>query len=261
MKILLVGDIVGKGGVRAASQLIGQLRQQYNCCFCIANGENAVKGAGLTQRTARELLGYGIDVMTTGDHVWDQREFISDIGSLPQVLRPANLNDRQPGRGYGVYKIPIGGTVAVINLIGRVFMKPEMSCPFAAVDKILQEVGSRTNTVFVDIHAEATSEKIAMGRYLDGRVTAVFGTHTHVQTADACVLPDGTAYVTDLGMVGSTESILGREIDDVLRRFTTGLPNRLRVVEDGIELRGAVVDFDPTTGLANGIETIAVPAC
>jgi len=257
MKILLVGDIVGKGGQAAACRLVPKLRKEHHCCFCIANAENIAGGAGLTRAAVENLHNHDVDVVTAGDHVWDKTDYVGHIDGLPKALRPANLSARQPGRGYGIFKIPIGGTIAVINLLGHVFMRAQVTCPFATVDRILEEIGSRTTVIIVDMHAEATSEKIAMGRHLDGRVTAVFGTHTHVPTADARVLPEGTAYITDLGMVGSRESILGRDIKDVVHRFCTGLPTRLRVVEDDIELHGAVIELDVATGKALSIESVS----
>ena len=197
MKILLVGDIVGKGGQAAVCRLVPKLRKEHHCCFCIANAENIAAGAGLTRAAVENLHNHDVDVVTAGDHVWAKTDYVGHIDGLPKALRPANLSARQPGRGYGIFKIPIGGTIAVINLLGHVFMRDQVTCPFATVDRILEEIGSRTTAIIVDMHAEATSEKIAMGRYLDGRVTAVFGTHTHVPTADARVLPEGTAYITD----------------------------------------------------------------
>ena len=259
MKALLIGDVVGKGGRDAVRALAPALRREFNCAFCIANAENCAGGAGLTEKAVLELMAGGVDVLTTGDHVWDQREFVTQIKHLPFVLRPANLPACQPGVGYGVFPIPLGGEAIVINLLLRVFMKMSSDCPFAAVDRILAEVGKRTPIVFVDVHGEATSEKIAMGRYLDGRATAVFGTHTHVETADEQVFPKGTAYITDVGMVGARESILGREIGAVLTKFTTGMHARFTVVEHGVTLHGAVVEFDRETGRASAITRVARP--
>lgn len=256
MRILLVGDIVGKGGRKAVRQLVPQLRRELQCSFCIANGENCAGGAGLTEKGVLELKDSGVDVVTSGDHVWDQRDFVGQIAGLPFALRPANVYKGQPGRGFNIFPIPIGGNICVINLMGRVFLKAQSDCPFVEADRILAQVESRTKTIFVDFHAEATSEKIAMGRFLDGRVTAVWGTHTHVQTADERVLPKGTAFLCDLGMVGARESILGRDINAVVTKFSTGMPSRFKVVETGIEFNGAVVDFDPETGLATGIERV-----
>ncbi len=256
MKILLIGDIVGKGGRRAAQDLIPELRREYNCSFCIANAENSAGGAGVTRKIVETLLNSGVDVLTSGDHVWDQKDFVQEIASCPKLLRPANFDSRQPGKGYGLFNVPIGGVICVINLIGRVFISKNAENPFTEVDRILEEIGDRASTIFVDFHAEATSEKIAMGRHLDGRVTAVYGTHTHVQTADEQIFPGRTAFICDLGMVGGRESILGREITPVLRTFTTGLPSHYKVVEKNIVLNGAVVEFDRETGRAVSITRI-----
>jgi metallophosphoesterase (TIGR00282 family) len=256
MKVLIVGDVVGKGGRRAVAALVPELRREYGAAFCVINGENIAGGAGITANCAKSLLRAGADVITTGDHIWDQRTFRSEIQGCKTVLRPANLPLEQPGRGYGIFKVPIGGNICVISLLGRVFMGLQSNCPFAAADRILKEVEGRTNTIIVDFHAEATSEKIAMGRFLDGRVTAVFGTHTHVPTADEQIFPGETAYITDVGMVGGASSILGRAIPPVVQRFSTGMPARFTVVEDEIVLHGAVVTFDQTTGRASAIERL-----
>ncbi|MHC4841892.1 MAG: TIGR00282 family metallophosphoesterase [Planctomycetota bacterium] len=259
MKILVIGDIVGKGGRQAVCELIPKLRRQYNCCLCIANAENIAGGSGLATKCVKSIHDNGVDIVTSGDHIWSRREFVEQIKALPYVLRPANLSPCQPGKGYGIFNIPIGGQIAVINVLGRVFMNTRSDCPFAAVDRIIEEVSRRTPIIVVDIHAEATSEKIAMGRYLAGRVTAVWGTHTHVQTADERILDGGTAYITDLGMVGSSESVLGRDLKAVMHNFSTGLPARFHVVEHDIVVHGVVIEFDQQTGKALSIERIRVP--
>jgi len=194
-------------------------------------------------------------VLTTGDHVWDQRGFDADISRLDRVLRPANLRKGQPGRGWGIFRNPGGGDLAVINLLGKVFMRESAYDPFEIIDEILRDAMPKTiKTILVDFHAEATSEKLAMGYFLDGRVTAVLGTHTHVPTADALVLPGGTARQTDVGMTGAVTSVLGRSVEDVLYKFKTGMPNRLAVVEKGpIRVYGTVIGYDPATGRANAI--------
>ena len=254
MKLLLIGDIVGKQGRKAVQQLVQVLRKEYECCFCIANGENMAGGAGLSENACKDLKESGVNVITSGDHVWDQKDFIHQISKMPWCLRPANLHEGSPGKGYGVYNIPIGGKIAVINLIGRVFMRLQSDCPFQAVEKIIEKVKTQTSTIIVDMHAEATSEKIAMGRFLDGKVTAVFGTHTHVPTADEQIFEGGTAYITDLGMTGSDASILGRAINPVVHRFSTGLPKRFTVEENKIRIHGAVVEFDQASGKALSIQ-------
>lgn len=256
MRVLLVGDIVGKGGRQAACHLIPSLRNEFNCCFCIANAENVAGGSGLTEKCVTSLLDHGVDVITAGDHVWGQRDFVGQIERFPNVLRPANFNKNQPGSGYGVYNIPIGGKIGIVNVIGQLFIGTLSNSPFAAVDEALAKIERQTKSIFVEIHAEATSEKCALGRYLDGRATAVWGTHTHVPTADGRVLPNGTAFITDIGMVGAAESIIGRDISAVLKRFTTGLPARLKVIDDDIVLNGAIVDFDANTGKATGIQRV-----
>lgn len=253
MRVLFIGDIVGKGGRRAVRELTPMLREQHGVSFCIANGENMAGGAGMTRRCVEGLRDSGVDVITGGDHMWDQPSWSGEIALYSHVLRPANVNPSQPGRGYGVFPLPDGGEIAVICLLGRTFMNSLADCPFQAAETILQEVSAQTPNVFVDFHAEATSETVAMGRHLDGRVSAVIGTHTHIPTADECVLPGGTAFQCDAGMVGSRESILGRAIKPVLHRFTTGMPARFKVVENTIRLHGTVVELDQTTGKSKGI--------
>ncbi len=256
MKVLLIGDIVGKLGRRAVQNQVPLLRKELSSAFCIANGENMTGGAGLSESGCRDLNRRGVDVVTAGDHVWDQKDYVHQITRLPYAIRPANLHAGQPGKGYGVFNIPIGGRIAVINLVGRTFMRSLGDCPFQTVDRILEEIGNQTKIIFVDFHAEATSEKLTMGRYLDGRVTCVFGTHTHVPTADATVFPGGTAYITDLGMVGARASILGRSIEPVCQRFSTGIPARFTVASGVIDVNGAVVEFDAATGRAENIERV-----
>jgi len=256
MKALFIGDIVGSGGRAAVKALLPELRRELNFQFVIANAENCAGGNGLTAKCMAEMP--CVDVFTAGDHVWDQKGFDLEIPTLKNVLRPANLSSRQPGRGWGVFPNPAGGSVAVIVLQGKVFMRESACCPFETAEKILKEIPASVKNIFVDFHAEATSEKIAMGYFLEGRVTAVIGTHTHVQTADVSVLPGGTAYASDAGMVGAARSVLGREVDDVLYKFTTGMPGRLRVAETGpIRFCGVLVEFDYLTGRA----VSAVPIC
>ena len=262
MNLLFIGDIVGKGGRRAVKELVPELRKKYSCSFCIANGENMAAGSGINEKCIRDIPDGIVDVITLGDHVWAQKSFQNEINRLKNVVRPANVNPMQPGKGYNIFRVPAAGEVAVINLLGRVFMKETASCPFMEVERIINSLPSTIKCIFVDFHAEATSEKLAMGRFLDGKVTAVLGTHTHVQTADAKILPGGTAYLTDLGMVGGNESVLGREIKDVLYKFTTGMPNRLEVVEKGmIRLDGAVISYDLKTGRAKKIIPISEKIC
>jgi len=254
MRFIFIGDVVGKGGREAVRRLVPDLRREYNAQFVVVNGENSAGGNGLTGACAKELL-QTCDVVTSGDHTWDQKGFDLEIATLDRVIRPANYNRTQPGRGFGVFANPAGGSVAVIALQGRVFMKECASCPFETVDGILAGLPGYVKTIIVDFHAEATSEKLAMASYLDGRATAVLGTHTHVRTADERILPGGTAAVTDAGMVGAETSILGRGVPEVLKKFTSGMPGRLPVVETGlIRLDGVAVTYDPATGRASAIE-------
>ena len=258
MNLLFIGDIVGKGGRKAVKKLVPELRQKYACAFCVANGENCASGSGITEKCVKDISQCA-DVITLGDHVWDQKNFEQEIKGLHNVVRPANINPKQPGKGYGIFKVPAGGEIAVINLMGRTFMKSSALCPFMEIDRILKEIPSYVKCILVDFHAEVTSEKLAMARYLDGKVTAVLGTHTHVQTADAMVLNGGTAYITDVGMVGAEESILGRSIENVIYKFTTDMPTRLETVETGImRFCGAIVNYDMKTGRASAITPLSV---
>jgi len=255
MNILFIGDIVGKPGRQAVAALLPKLRRDYHLDCTIANGENAAHGAGVTTATVRELLAAGVDVITTGDHVWDQKGFEQEIDSLAQVVRPANIAPAAPGRGAVVINIGEKACVGVLNLLGRVYM-PNNDCPFRAARTEVARLRRQTNIIIVDLHAEATSEKMAMGRYLDGQVSLVVGTHTHVQTADEQILPKGTAYLSDAGMCGPHDSVLGRDVDAVIQRFVTGMPQRLEVATAKIELCGVVVTVDETTGLAQKIERV-----
>ncbi|MDD3885383.1 MAG: TIGR00282 family metallophosphoesterase [Victivallaceae bacterium] len=257
MNLLFIGDVVGKGGREAVKRLVPELRREFNCSFVVVNAENSAAGNGITGSVASDLLKCA-DVLTLGDHTWDQKGFDAEIRNLDRIIRPANYSKRQPGRGVGVFRNPASGEVAVISLVGKVFMKDSAYDPFETVDEVLAALPPAVNTILVDFHAEATSEKEAMGYYLDGRVTAVIGTHTHVQTADGCVLPGGTAYLSDAGMVGAARSVLGREVDAVLHKFTTGMPVRFPVEENGpIRLCGAVVGYDSATGRAKSITAIS----
>ena len=255
MKVLFIGDIVGKGGRRAVRAAVPELRREHGCCFCIANGENMAGGGGMTRRCLEEMADSEVDVFTGGDHMWDQREFVEEVRDFPGVLRPANVDSSQPGRGYGVFPLPGGGSIGVMCLLGRTFMNNFAACPFREADSILAGAVPRTRNIVVDFHAEATSEKIALARHLDGRVSAVLGTHTHVPTADETVFPQGTAFQCDVGMVGGRESILGRAAEPVLKRFRTGMPARLTVVEKGIRLHGTIIELDGD-GRAVGIKRV-----
>jgi metallophosphoesterase (TIGR00282 family) len=256
LTLLFIGDIVGHGGREAAKKLVPALRKEFSIDFCVANGENMAGGNGMTKPLLLEFNPGSVDVFTSGDHVWDQKEFPGQIDSMPNALRPANLPENQPGKGWGLYTTANGTQVGVINLLGRTFIGLPSNDPFAAAEKAVNELRQHTPVILVDFHAEATSEKIAMGRFLDGRVSAVFGTHTHVATADTQIFPGGTAFQCDAGMVGSRESILGRDIAPVLTRFTTGMPARFTVNENAITLHGILVTIDPATGHATAVERI-----
>lgn len=255
MKILFIGDVVGKPGRQAVAALVPKLRRDRAIDLVIANGENAAHGAGLTTATATELLLAGVDVITTGDHIWDQKGFESEIDQSPQVIRPLNQPPGTPGRGSTIVTVGDRMAVGVINLVGRVFM-PAGECPFRAAQAEVAKLRRQTNIIIVDFHAEATSEKIAMGRFLDGTVSAVIGTHTHVATADEQVLPKGTAYLTDAGMCGPHDSVLGRDVTAVIKRFVTQMPQRLEVATGAATLNGAIIDVDENTGLARSIERV-----
>lgn len=255
MNVLFIGDIVGSPGRAAIKELLPGLVKEYKLDFVIANAENAAGGSGITQAVADEIFDCGIDVLTSGDHIWKKSEIFTFIDQEERILRPANFPAGAPGRGYHVYKNKSGRKIAVINVNGRVFLEP-LDCPFKATRLAQEEVAKETNIIIVDIHAEATSEKIALGWYLDGKVSAIVGTHTHVQTADEKILPQGTAYITDVGMTGPMDSVIGRRIEDVLQRFLTGVPCRFEVAKENIQLQGVVVEIDEQTGRAEGIERI-----
>jgi metallophosphoesterase (TIGR00282 family) len=257
MKVLFIGDVVGKPGRAAVAALAPRLRRERKIDLVIANGENSAHGAGLTASTVSELLGSGVDVITSGDHIWDQKEVYDVIEREPRLLRPLNMPPSAPGRGSTVVHVGDKTAVAVVNLIGRVFM-PNNDCPFRAAQAEVARLRKQTNLVIVDFHAEATSEKIAMGRFLDGQVSAVLGTHTHVATADEQILPKGTAYLSDVGMCGPHDSVLGRDVQAVIKRFLTQMPQKLEVASGNIALCGVVLDLDDDTGRARSIERIRV---
>jgi len=256
MRVLMLGDVVGRPGRRVIREHLGPLREERGIDFVVANGENAAGGAGITVKTLNDLLASGVDVVTTGNHVYRQRDVLNVFKSdEDRLLRPANFSARSAGNGQVVREDAAGRRIAVVNLQSRVFMGPSED-PFAAADEIVTELTSRSDVILVDLHGEATSEKKAMGYFLDGRVAAVVGTHTHVPTADACVLPGGTAYVTDLGMCGPHDSCLGVEKEIVIRKFVTGMPARFTVASGDVRMQGLLVDVDPGTGRATGVERI-----
>jgi metallophosphoesterase (TIGR00282 family) len=250
MLILAIGDVVGKPGRQAIHDLVPDLRKEYGIDLVIANGENAAGGFGLTVATAQELMDDGVDVITSGNHIWAQKEIIPYLEEDVPVLRPLNYPPGVPGRGY-LRK----NNVLVVNLIGRTFMT-NYDCPFRTMDKLLEELSPKPKVIVVDFHAEATSEKVALGRYLDGRVSAVLGTHTHVGTIDTRILPGGTAYVTDIGMTGPDDSVIGDDADAVIRRFLTMLPHHLSVGKGRPVFTAIMVEVDEKSGRAINIERI-----
>jgi len=255
MNILFIGDIVGSPGREAVKKLLPELKKEYTLGFVIANAENAAGGSGITAKVAEELLASGIDVLTSGDHIWKKREIFEIINREERILRPLNFPGGAPGRGSAVFKSKEGHKIGVINVNGRVFMDA-LDCPFKTTLAAQEGLAKETKIIIVDIHAEATSEKVALGWYLDGRVSAVLGTHTHIQTADERILPQGSAYITDVGMTGPCDSVIGRRIEDVLERFITAIPTRFEVAAENIQLQGAVVDIDENTGKAKSIVRI-----
>lgn len=252
MNILFIGDIVGNPGRNAVGELLPKLKEEYGLDFVVANAENAAGGSGITPRVAEELLGYGVAVLTSGDHIWKKREVLEIIDQEKRVLRPANFPQIAPGRGAGIFITQKGIKVGVLNIQGRVFMEP-LDCPFRAAMQEIEKLSKETKIIIVDIHAEATSEKVALGWYLDGKVSAVLGTHTHIQTADEKILPNQTAYITDVGMTGPYDSVIGRKIEDVLERFISAVPVRFDVAETNVQLHAALVDVDENTGKARSI--------
>lgn len=257
MKILFIGDIVGKPGRKAVREIIPQVISGYGIDLVIANCENAAAGFGVTREVVEELYQSNVDVLTSGNHLWDKKEVIEFIEDYETLLRPANYPQGVPGRGAIVMPTPSGNYVGILNLAGRIFMQP-LDCPFRTAEKEIEKIREKTLIVIVDIHAEATSEKKALGWFLDGRVSAVLGTHTHVQTADEDILPGGTAYITDAGMTGSFDSVIGIKKETVLERFLTQIPNKFDVAKNDVRLQGVIVDVDEASGKSTGIERLSV---
>jgi metallophosphoesterase (TIGR00282 family) len=254
-RVLAVGDVVGEPGREACKRIIPRLRHEKGIDFVIANVENLAGGSGITEKTTRELFDHGVDVMTNGDHVFRKKDAEELLQKNPRVLRPANFPAGVPGSGSVVAESSAGIKVGVLNLLGRVFLKT-VDCPFAAAKKEVESLRRETPVILVDMHAEATSEKVAMGWFLDGLVSGVFGTHTHIQTADECILPRGTAYITELGMCGPYESVIGRKIDEVLHMFLTQMPSKLEVATGDPRLSGALFEIDVRTGKATGVSRV-----
>lgn len=255
LSILFIGDIIGRPGRRAVRENIDSLSRVEDFDLIIANAENGAGGFGLTGEVIEELLGYGVDVITTGNHVWDKKEGIDHIENNERVLRPLNYPPGNPGRGYGLFTGRSGLNYLVANLSGRVFMG-NFDCPFRAADAMLENNKQRSKFTIVDFHAEATSEKEAMGYYLDGRVSGVIGTHTHVQTADECILPEGTGYITDAGMCGPLNSIIGMKKDHILRRFLSQMPVKFEVASGPVLFSGVVLELDDETGMCRSIRRV-----
>jgi metallophosphoesterase (TIGR00282 family) len=255
MQILFVGDVVAQAGRRVLKDGLRALRRTHSPDLIVVNGENSARGHGLTPQCSDHIFRAGADVITSGNHIWDRREVIGLLERDPRVLRPANYPDPAPGSGVHLVEHPAFGQIAVINLMGRLFMA-DIDDPFRAIDDILDELRDHARLILIDFHAEATSEKIAFGWHVDGRVTAVVGTHTHIQTADERVLPGGTAYITDVGMTGPYDSVIGVEKTAVLERFRTQRPVRFTPAEGDPRLCGVLIDADPETGHANSIERI-----
>jgi metallophosphoesterase (TIGR00282 family) len=255
LKILFIGDIVGKPGRRAILRLLDNIKNSYQIDFVIANAENASGGFGITPDVLRELFDYGIDLLTSGNHIWDKREIIPKLDEEKRLLRPANYPIENPGTGSVVFQTEADENIGVLNLLGRIFMN-SIDCPFKTAIEEIKKLKARANVIIIDIHAEATSEKMAMGWFLDGKVSAIIGTHTHIQTADERVLPEGTAYITDVGMTGAMDSVIGMNKDIIIERFLTQRPQRFKVAKRDIQLNAVIIDINPKTGKSNSIQRL-----
>jgi len=255
MKVLLISDIIGSAGRAVVKKLLPGLVRGKKIDLVIANCENASGGFGLTQKTMDELFSFGIHILTSGNHIWDKKEILGFIFKESRLLRPANYPPDAPGFTYTTFTTSAGTKCIIFNLMGRVFMSP-IDCPFRTADMLIEKLKHDAKIMILDFHAEATSEKIAMGWYLQGRVSAVIGTHTHVQTADERILPLGTAYITDAGMTGSLDSVIGMKREQAISRFLTFIPSRFEVAKENIELQGVIVDIDDETGKGLSIERV-----
>jgi 2',3'-cyclic-nucleotide 2'-phosphodiesterase len=256
LRLLFLGDIIGEPGRRAVIEMLPTLKSAWGIDFAVANGENVAAGRGITPKLAIDLLRCGVAVITTGDHVWDQKEVVSFIDTEPRLLRPINYPEGTPGAGSIILETA-KGKVGVINVQGRTFMLPALENPFRRVLAEVEQIRTETPVIFVDVHAETTSEKIALGRFLDGKVSVVAGTHTHVQTADDQIFPGGTAFICDAGMCGPTESVLGREIQPIVQRFYSSMPINFPVAKGEVKLHGLMVDIDEESGRATSVQRIA----
>lgn len=256
MKIMIVGDVVGRPGRKAFSKYTKELRQKHGIDVVIVNGENSAGGKGISRKSLDELYAAGGDIITSGNHIWDNREVQGFIDEEPYLIRPANYPEGAPGKGWCLYPFK-AKNIAVVNLSGRAFM-PDMDCPFQKIEDILSEIGQQADIVVLDFHAETTSEKMAMGFYLDGRVQAVVGTHTHIQTADERILPQGTAYITDLGMTGPWNSVLGVKPEIIIQKFTSCRPVRFDLADGPAVYSAVIVEFDDSTNRAAAIERVLI---
>ncbi len=252
IRVLFLGDIIGRPGRRALKKFFPFLKEKYNPSLVIANGENAAGGIGITKAVCQELL-VDVDILTSGNHIWDKKEAVGYLDEEPRLLRPANYPPQNPGKGAHIFEDKEGRKIAILNLQGRVFMEP-IDCPFRKADQELEDLRTHTPVIIVDFHAEATSEKQAMGWYLDGRVSAVIGTHTHVPTADERILPQGTAFITDVGMVGGYHSVIGIRKDQAVKRFLTARPQRFEPGKEGILFSAVLVEVDGESGKALSIQ-------
>jgi 2',3'-cyclic-nucleotide 2'-phosphodiesterase len=257
MKIMFIGDIMGSPGRMAISELLPPIISKKKIDFVIANCENVAAGFGVTKKIVEELYKARIDVLTSGNHIWNKKEVLDFIGDTEKLLRPANYPATTPGSGTVLVTLPTGESVGVLNLAGRIFMQP-IDCPFVSAKNKVAELRKKTNIIIVDIHAEATSEKKALGWYLDGEVSAVLGTHTHVQTADEMILPQGTAYISDVGMTGPFDSVIGIKKEAIIERFLTQMPNRFEVARDDVRMQGVIMNIDSATGKAISIERVSI---
>ena len=255
MKILLIGDVIGRPGRVIMEREVMQLREEHAIDLVIANCENVAGGLGVTASTAEDLFRAGVDVLTSGNHVWQKREANELLNLNHRIIRPANYPEGAPGTGSTVVETASGEKVGVLNLMGRVFMQP-LDCPFRTAERELTRLKMATPVVIVDMHAEATSEKVALGWFLDGKVSCVFGTHTHIPTADERILPQGTAFITDVGMTGPYDSVIGRQVDQILERFLSNRPIRSEVADGNVQLRGLLIEVDPKTGKASMVQRI-----
>lgn len=257
MNILFIADIIGRPGRWAVSQVLPDIKKTHQIDFTIANVENAAGGFGLTKEIAKKIHSYGVDCLTSGNHIWDRKDIYPYLNEDIRILRPVNYPPGVPGRGMGIFESKEGHKIGVLNLQGKVYIK-EIDCPFRMADREIEKFKGQTNVIIVDVHAEATSEKVALGWYLDGKVSAVLGSHTHVQTADETVLPHGTAYITDAGMTGAHDSVIGITKEDAIARFLTQIPRRFTLGKKDVKFSGVLVKINPDTGKASGIDRIKI---